>query len=420
MDLKEKLRQFEPGFRPSEGPLITCLNGDIHRYVRGEEVANEYGCYFRSRTIVPVCSIHGRIPLGYFPMADPALFRLIGKDEQLEGVDVRKSLFLDTETTGLAGGTGTVPFLVGLGYFSEDQFCVEQFFMRDYNEEHAMLHGIVDRLKKCTVLISYNGKAYDLSVLRSRFILARMDPFFLDLPHLDLLFTARRLWRRRLGDCSLLNIERSILKFHRSGDISSYLIPGLYFDYLRSRDAASLKAVFQHNVWDIVSLSALAGLAGKIYQNPSDILEHPMDLFSLGNTFARMNRFQDAAVCFQGALKHPLEKDESEAVMQSLGFTLKRLGRWTEAAEVWREMIDTFTHALLPYEELAKHFEHRKRDYEKAVAVVGKGLDRIGMLEALHPEARSKTGRENLEYRLRRLKNKRLKNRNIGNKTQDV
>jgi hypothetical protein len=99
--------------------------------------------------------------------------------------------------------------------------------------------------------------------------------------------------------------------------------------------------------------------------------------------------------------------------MQSLGFTLKRLGLWTEAAEIWREMIDTFSHALLPYEELAKHFEHRKRDYDKAAAVVGEGLDRIGMLEALYPEAHSKTGREILEYRMRRLKNKRLKNKKI-------
>ncbi len=411
MDLKEKLRQFETGFRPKERPSVVHTHGDIDKYVNGQEVVNEFGRYFRVQTDYSPETIRDDISLDQFSPSDSDIFHFVGKDERLKGLDLRKSIFFDTETTGLAGGAGTVPFMIGLGFFSEDRFCVEQYFMRDYHEERAMLYGVAHRMNQCASIISYNGKAYDLNILRSRFILARMEQDFADLPHLDLLFSARRLWRRRLGDCSLSNIEKEILHFHRSGDIPGFLIPGLYFDYLRSRDGESLKPVFHHNAWDIVSLVALAGLVARIYQNPADVLDHSLDLYSLGHAFTQMDRFEDAAASFREALRYPMEEKDKIGVMQSLGFTFKRLRRWDDAADIWEEMINASPQNILPYEELAKHYEHRLKDYEKASEVVRKGIERIEMLQTLYSDSPNKSYRENLTYRLRRLMNKQLKNR---------
>ncbi|MCJ7812676.1 ribonuclease H-like domain-containing protein, partial [bacterium] len=240
MDLKDKLRQFESNFQAPELHIGERKCADVDQFVRGEEVTNTCGSYFRSVTVFPEDHRHGEISLNLIWESDPAVFCLVGKDESFSHVDLRKVLFIDTETTGLAGGVGTLPFMVGMGYFTDEGFQVEQLLMRDYDEEQAVLWAVRDRLEHCDMLVSYNGKCYDMNILSSRFTLARMENPAVDLPHLDLLFPVRRLWRRRISDCSLSNVERAILGFFRESDIPSYLIPGLYFDYLRSRDGRLL------------------------------------------------------------------------------------------------------------------------------------------------------------------------------------
>jgi uncharacterized protein YprB with RNaseH-like and TPR domain len=406
MDIRDKLRHLDslPGVRKK--PSKTGLRRDIERFVNGEERTNEYGRYFYSANLYPESQTHGRVSLDSIRESDPALMDWIGRDPALKDAELTAAVYLDTETTGLAGGTGTLPFLVGLGSFTEGGFLVEQFFMRDYDEEQAVLHAVRERLGEAGALVTYNGKAYDLNILDARWTLSRMSHPARDLPHLDLLFSVRRLWRRRLSDCSLVNVEKEILRFFRKDDVPGFLIPGLYFEYLRSRSAVSLEPVFTHNRWDIIALAALAALINRIYQNPGDMLEHSADLVSLGRAMENLPQTRAAVECFIKALESEPDPDEKGEIYRSLGLAWKRLGEWEKAVDIWNEMIDSQPYSTLPYEELAKYYEHRTREFERAIVVVQRALDRLAVMEALHTERTVPSDRQDLEYRLRRLKRK--------------
>ena len=410
MDLREKLKYFESNFSYQQTKAVDQKHEDIGKFVDGEEISNSYGKCFRAVTVYPEDHKHGKVTLDFLLQLDPDVFGLVGKDETLSKVNIRNAIFIDTETTGLTGGVGTVPFLVGMGTFNEEGFIIEQFFMRDYNEEPAFLHFIKEKLENCEILVSYNGKGYDLNLLASRFMLARMENPARDLPHLDLLFTARRLWRRRIADCSLASVEQHIINFNRQEDIPGYLIPSLYFDYLRTKDGKLLRPIFLHNRWDILSLVALAGITGQIYQSPDQSLVHPLDLVSLGKAFEKLSRVEQAARCFREALNHKMESKDREEALIRLGYSLKRLGQWELAVKVWRYMIETGSHSLIPYEELAKYYEHRIKDFEQAIVVVNRALERIKILEELNSTSNF-YDRSSFEYRLDRLKRKLARDR---------
>ncbi len=406
MDLTEKLKQFESNFHAAESNSRERKCADIEQFVPGEEVTNACGSYFRSVTVYPEDHRHGEILLNLIWECDPSIFRLVGNDESLSHFDLRKTIFIDTETTGLAGGVGTLPFMVGMGYFTDEGFQVEQLLMRDYDEEYAVLWAVQNRLQNSEMLISYNGKCYDMNILSSRFTLARMENSAVDLPHLDLLFSVRRLWRRRISDCSLSNVERSVLGFFRENDIPSYLIPNLYFNYLRSRDGRLLEPVFSHNRWDIVTLVVLTALIGQIYQYPQAYLKHPLDLLSLGKAFGNMFRLNEAVVCFREALNYPGESEECEEILRLLGFSLKRQGEWDHAVKVWEHLVKSYPHRISAYEELAKYFEHWIRDIERAMEVVQQALEQIHIMEELNSNLSIREDRKDLEYRLTRLQRK--------------
>ena len=170
--------------------------------------------------------------------------------------DVRRMLFLDTETTGL-GGPGTYVFLVGMGYVEDDAFVVEQHFIRSPDEEAAMLQLIAETLPQWPTMTTFNGVSFDLPLLRARMKAHDIQVDLRKILHCDLIYGARRLWQRQLPNCRLQTLERYILDLKRQGDVPSSEVPGLYLDYLESREIASLEAVFHHNVLDIISLAGL-------------------------------------------------------------------------------------------------------------------------------------------------------------------
>ena len=405
MDLRDKLKWLEQT-PVSKQKFVT--GQDIGYYLDGEEIVNERGRFFRYRKIYPAVYSHGRYTLDMIWNTDSSVFSRVGKDNLLEKIDFKKALFIDTETTGLAGGTGTVPFLVGIGYFVKDGFCVDQLFIRDYHEEPALLYALQEMLSNYHFLVSYNGKAYDINLLTTRFTLARMKVPVHEMPHLDLLHTARRLWRKRISDCSLGHVESRILEFNRLNDVAGYLIPGLYFEYLHTRDAEPLLPVFRHNQWDILSLLVLAALTGEIYRDPASYLNHPYDLFSLGRSYENFCD-QDAAACYEMALTYPVSTDDREMILCFLGFVLKRMGRWERAVAVWQEIIQIMPDQIYAYEELAKYYEHRSTQINKAIYVVERALERIELSTALRPDLTSNTDLRDLKYRLARLKRKQKK-----------
>src|SRR2546425_1083201 len=232
-----------------------------HEVLGGELVETGAGPLLVVRREYPLTHTHGREPLGPAFAAPLDLLSAVARAETPAG-NSRGLLFLDTETTGLAGGTGTYTFLVGVGRLDGDRFIVEQYFMRDFDEEPALLAALVPLLEQAAGVVTFNGSAFDLPLLETRFVLARRrwPP---RLPHLDLLRPARRIFAPRCADCRLTTLEREVLGLEREDDVPGALIPTLYFDFLRSRRAAPLARVFDHNRHDVLSLVALLGWFGR-------------------------------------------------------------------------------------------------------------------------------------------------------------
>jgi len=281
-------------------------------------------------------------------------------------------LYLDTETTGLAGGTGTYAFLVGAGFFDGEAFEVRQYFMRDLDEEPALLSALDALFRRFDGLVTYNGSGFDLPLLETRFVLARRR-FPAEAFHLDLLGPARRLWSARLTDCRLGTVERHVLGFARDDDVPGALIPSVYFDYLRRKHPGQLARVFDHNRHDVLSLAALTSwIAGAVARAPVPDL-HPEELAGLGRMWEAVDAERSLA-CYRMALECGLPSPGRERLLLRLAAAEKRRTRWEEARALWEAAIgaDRFDHR--PWEEIAKVHEHRRRDLATARAIVERAL----------------------------------------------
>jgi uncharacterized protein len=406
MELREKLERL--GVIGSQAPPggTRRLRDNLSDHVPGSEERSGSGAYYRSSSVFPQGHAHGRERLGGWFDISPDSLAWMGRDPALSGADLRRAVFLDTETTGLAGGTGTVPFLVGIGAFDGTDFRVDQYFMRDLDEERAALEAVAGRLEGADLLVTYNGKCFDATLLATRFTLSRMRTRIRELPHVDLLFTARRIYKRRLGDCSLANVERRVIGFERTDDVPGFLIPGLYFDFLRSRDAAGIAPVFRHNVWDILALAALAAVSGRMYGSPLESIEHPLDRLGLGRAFESLGRFEAAASCYAKVLEGPLGEEDREEALIRLGFTLKRSGDWAAMAAAWERAIRETRSPLRALEELAKYHEHRSGDLARALEAAESALSRLDALDAVRPGGVPAETRERLIRRSVRIRAK--------------
>ena len=284
-----------------------------------------------------------------------------------------KWAFLDTETTGLAGGTGTYAFLIGVGAIDETGFRLRQFFMRDYGEEPSLLSRLHQHLSQFDVLITYNGKAYDQPLLETRFRMCRAHgaprhPFD-RMQHLDLLFGARRLWKLRLDSCRLMDLENQVLGVERDGDLPGEMIPYCYFDFLRSRHAFKVVPIFHHNAIDILSLACLTAIVPFAFRRPEDApLRHGPDFLGLARWLQKTGRDEEALRLFRRAIDLGLPDSLLFRTMWDIAAMERRAGRPDAALAVITEL----TESRNPYraralEALAKHYEHRERNYAMAL-----------------------------------------------------
>jgi len=287
--------------------------------------------------------------------------------------------FLDTETTGLSGGSGTYAFLVGIGSWNASGFCVEQFFMRDFHEETALLLALQERLTDVRLLVTFNGKSFDLPLLDSRYVLTRLDRPLGQVTHLDLLYPARRLWKLRLRDCSLMNLEKWLLGLWRENDVPGNLIPHLYFNYTRTGVATGLRAILQHNRQDIQSLAALTLLVGRILldYNAKEDLE-PEELLSAAKYFQVLGEPNLSLEFNQAALQRNLPPALRIEAMQRSASLFKYQKIYSQAVALWEAMIsDSQEFQDEACENLAIYFEHRAKDVAKALEVTEYAVDRI-------------------------------------------
>ncbi len=263
-------------------------------------------------------------------------------------------LWLDTETTGLAGGTGTYVFLLGIAYFSEGELVLRQHLLHDIGQELPFVAAVQNEVERFHACASYNGKSFDLPLLRTRWVMTLRSEITVDESHLDLLHPARRLWRDRFGSTGLKQLEESLFDEGRINDIPGALIPDAYFHYLRKRDPKIIAPVLEHNARDIVSLVriadrvALAVLAARSGRAP----DHAPAAYALARSFERTGELDAAFACFESAY---FDGDNALRVKLSLAFarelerrseleralhmveTLLELGlgspRWREQAE---------------------------------------------------------------------------------------
>lgn len=298
--------------------------------------------------------------------------------------DSSRWLFLDTETTGLAGGTGTYPFLVGIAWWDAGGLQVEQFFMRDFSEEHSLLHELAARLAERSVLVTFNGKTFDWPLLENRFVMTRSIPPPRLAAHLDLLHPARALWKLRLGSVRLVELERQVLDaqrlgWHREDDIASALIPQYYFDYLRGGSLDPLVGVVRHNQMDLRGLAALFGKINSILAT-SDTDRNgidSLDLFGLSRFLERRGDRDRAQVACTQALQLGLPAEIRPRARRELALLAKRRGDFKAAAALWHELAADPQDGVLACEQLAIHYERRDRDLARAVEFARLGLAKV-------------------------------------------
>ncbi len=406
MDLKSRLekiaklkKNIDKINQSQKEKSIDIVNQEvkIEEVVSGKFISTPFGDSFIRENYFPRDYRCGEVGLFHIFQSSAKTISSLARDDRLKEIDISKTVFLDTETTGLAGGAGTYVFLVGVGYFERDQFCVRQYFMRDYNEERALLSALNDLLANFKAVVTYNGKTFDLPLMESRYIMSGIKMSLKNPYHFDLLYPARRLWKRRLENCSLSTVERDILGVIRDDDVPGYLIPEIYFRYLRTKDARALKQVFEHNLQDILSLVALVSRMCFLVEDPLNNTEYGMDIFSIGKMFDEEKKYGQSIHYYTEALKHNLAEEEVLEILRLASFAHKRQEKWEEAEKIWREIIErNREYIYYPYEELAKYYEHHLKDYQKAETVVE---------EALNIEENI-FQREKLQYRLNRIKRK--------------
>lgn len=352
----------------------------------------------------------------------PEALALLGRSRAWRDVAPERIAFVDVETTSLQGGSGTVAFLIGVGRFEGETFCVRQYFMEDFDQEPAMIRAVADELAEADAVVSYNGKTFDLPIMEVRWRLAKLKPKFPEL-HLDLLHPSRRLWSGRLPDCRLGTVERRILSILRYSDAPSAEIPQLYFDYVRGVKPQRMGLVFDHHAQDIFSLAALTQALARAVADPEDErFLHASDQAGLARLFQSGGDAEAAAAALRRAIEAADDEDTAFRLSMLLGRGLKRQRRHAEAVELWQRWADKAAlHRLDPLIELAKHAEHRLKDHAAAERWTRRALDIVEQHRELADWIGKTTGAETpladrLEALNRRLRRVELKKQRSSTK----
>lgn len=336
----------------------------------------------------------GRIPVDAAQAASSELLSLLALDPALASVAPARALYFDTETTGLGVGTGTIAFLIGLGFFEPgcpvprsvepdrfgaggseldataaaaarpERFVLEQLLLRSPADERAALILLRERIEAASCLVSFNGKTFDLPLLRDRYVMNRLTPPP-ERPHLDLLHVGRRLHRARIGACRLKSLESEVLGFERDGDIDGADVAPRYAHFLRTGDEEALRAVVDHNLWDVASMAALVGLYGE----PLEVL-HPLDLLGVARTLKRGKHLDQAVSVTQRALDRGAGPQALELRAQLAKARGDRARALSDFEALMREVNDAATRL-----ELAKLYEHFVGDPGRALELVEQGTD---------------------------------------------
>jgi len=347
----------------------------IQNLMSGEVVTTPHGQHFETEKVWERHRHHGSVQICDLAELPEDLLAPLSEGTIAHAPPTRWA-FLDTETTGLAGGTGTYAFLIGVGSIDASGFRLRQFFMRDYGEEASLLCRLAEYLAPFDVLITYNGKAYDQPLLETRFRMARARHPFARLEHLDLLFGARRLWKLRLESCRLVDLENRILGVERQGDLPGEMIPYCYFEFLRTQQAFEIVPIFHHNAIDILSLACLTAIVPFAFRAPEAAqFRHGADLIGLGRWLGQAGRDEECLRLFRRAVELGLPDELLFRTLWDIGVLERRLGREDAAVAIAAELAASRNpFRVRALEALAKHYEHREKNYAMALEMTRSAL----------------------------------------------
>jgi uncharacterized protein YprB with RNaseH-like and TPR domain len=380
-DLRKRVARIDRKYAaapPAPQPLFGRLKPAryfVEEWLSGEEVTTSHGTHFETERLYERHRRHGSLDIGDLSELPADLFDAIA-DGAVPPCPPEKWAFLDTETTGLAGGSGTYAFLIGVGRITREGFRVRQFFMREHGEEPSLLISLADHLAQFDVLITYNGRTYDQPLLETRYRMSRFKPPFERLPHIDLLFGARRLWKLRFDSCRLVDLENQILGVERQGDLPGEMIPYVYFEYLRTGEAFRLVPILHHNAMDILTLACLAGIVPWAFRSPERArLTHGAELVGLGRWLRQAEQYDRALELFRRAVDLGLKDDLLFRTLWDIAALEKKRGCEDAALAVFTDLASSRNpfrvHAL---QELAKYYEHREKNYAMALEMTRNAL----------------------------------------------
>lgn len=366
--LRKKVASIDRKYAAPEKPRVPPTH--IEEIVSGEVVETPLGTHFETERLYERHRRHGSVGIADLADLPESLLAALSEGAIAESRPARWA-FLDTETTGLAGGTGTYAFLIGVGSIDECGFRVRQFFMRDYGEEPSLLASLAAYLARFDVLITYNGKAYDQPLLETRYRMVRARPPFARMEHLDLLFGARRLWKLRLDRCRLVDLENQVLGVERQGDLPGEMIPYYYFEYLRMKQAFRLVPIFHHNAMDIVSLACLTAIVPAAFGSPDGAMfRHGADVIGVARWLLAARRDEEAVALYRRAVELGLPDALLFRALAETAAIEKRLGRDAAALDIFADLAASPNpYRAHAYEELAKYYEHQERNYSTALAM---------------------------------------------------
>ncbi len=378
--------------------------GFVEELLSGEVVETPHGKHFETEKLYARHKRHGSYEISDLIELPPDLL------DSLSGGAIPDAhpttwAFLDTETTGLSGGSGTCAFLIGVGSIDAAGFRVRQFFLRDYNEEASALHSLAAYLARFDILITYNGKSFDQPLLETRYVMSRARHPFGRMEHLDLLHGARRLFKLRLESCRLVNLENQILGVERDEDVPGELIPYCYFEYLRTRRTLRLIPIFLHNALDILSLACLTGVIPAAFRDPENLkARHGADLLGLARWLRMAGRLEEALRMMRRAIALGLPDKHLFRALFEAGSMEKKLGLDAAALATFSDLsLSPNPFRSQAYAELAKHYERRERNFPMALECIraARGVEDSESLASRARRLEAQCAKANRQPRLR-------------------
>lgn len=403
-DLRERLRRMgaigiAPKFPRGESETVQTMAP-----LPGRVIETISGPCQLIQTQYSLSECHGEWTLGDFLRCSSLTASRLAHTNHHRDLDLSSMAFLDTETTGLSGGAGTLAFLVGVGTFAGGEFILRQFFLRDPVEELGMLSELADLLSGCSGVTTFNGLSFDVPLLTSRFTMNRCSNPFQCLWQFDLLHPARRLWRGRTTACSLGALEQEMLGIVRGGDdVSGRIIPRIYAQYLYTGYTHDISRVLYHNTVDILSMVTLATHLLHIFTDPLSESRSGTDCLRLGTWLEDNGQSDQAESAYRASLTRSLPEDQRSIALHRLAAFLKRANRRVEALPLWEQLADLMRYDPSPCVELAKYFEWHARCLQPAVDWTERAL---GALEFWPTGLRRDEHLLSLEHRLQRLHRK--------------